>query len=110
MVPKDFSTRSRDDRKEFDVIRTECFKQTETEKEEQEKENIRIRQWIILQKLIEKKIIIPENITKERMLIVMDWLDAKQFLWEDLEWYIDNQLKLLWTLENVMNNLVLTYL
>jgi len=38
MVQKDFSTRSRDDRKEFDVIRTECFKQTETEKEEQDKQ------------------------------------------------------------------------
>jgi hypothetical protein len=52
----------------------------------------------------------PSNITKERMLTVMKWLNANQFLWEDLSWYIDKQLELFWSLEKVMDNLVLTYL
>ncbi len=110
MIPQDFSKRSRDDRKEFESIREKCFEQTEEERLQVEIENERRRKEIILQRITAKWITMPSNITKERMLTVMKWLNANQFLWEDLSWYIDKQLELFWSLEKVMDNLVLTYL
>ena len=110
MTPKDFSARTRAQWLEFQSIKDNAFLPTEEENEQQRVEQEEARKKVIIQKMLARWIEKPNPIKKEWMLQVMDWLDAKQFLWEDIEWYIDNQLKLHWTLENVMDNLVLTYL
>lgn len=110
MTPQDFSPRTRAQWLEFQSIKDNAFLPTDKEIEQQRIEQEEARKQIILQKMAARWIIKPSPITKERMLQVMEWLDAKQFLGDDLEWYLDNQLELHWTLEKVMDNLVLAYL
>ncbi len=110
MKPQDFQWRTRQQRQEFDAIKIKSFEPTPEEILQQEKEQENLKQEQINFKLSTRWIVKPDVITKEWMLKVMDWLDAKQFLWEDLDWYLNNQLELHWTLEKVMDNLVLTYL
>lgn len=110
MIPQDFAWRTRKQWNEFDSIKRQCFEPTPEEIEQEATAQEFFRQQMILQKFSARWITIPETITKEWILDVMDWLDAKQFLGEDLNWYIDNQLEMLWSLEKVIDNLVLTYL
>lgn len=110
MIPNDFISRTREQRQEFENIKNNAFVPTEEEKAKQFVEQEKAKQQLILDRVSARGITIPAPVTKERMLAVMNWLWAQQFLGEDLEWYIEKQLELLWTLENVMDNLVLTYL
>ena len=52
----------------------------------------------------------PEIITKEFVLWLLEKLDAKQFVWEDLGKWIDNQIELFWSLELAFDDLVTRYL
>ena len=110
MTPQDFLWRTRQQRQEFDLIRSKSFELTQEELLQQEIEQENIKQEQISLKLSNRWIVKPSPIKKEWMLQVMEWLDAKQFLGDDLELYLDNQLELHWTLERVMDNLVLAYL
>lgn len=110
MTPQDFQWWTRQQWQEFDAIRQQTFELTQEELLQKEIEQENMRQEQIYLKLSSRWIEKPNPIKKEWMLQVMEWLNARQFLGDDLELYLNNQLELHWTLEKVMDNLVLAYL
>lgn len=106
----DYTTRTRKDWNDFDIARTKAFQYTEQELLEQEQERIIKEKKLIYDKLIERWIQLPTDISKERVLWALQMLNAKQYIWDDLEWWLEWQIELHWDLSNAIDNLVLTYL
>ncbi len=110
MLPSDFSSWTRDDWKLFEEIKEIALRPTELELKQIEIENENVKQLLIESKIKAVWISKPETLTKEWMLAMMESLDARKLLWEDLEKYLEWQVELYGSLEAVFEFLVLTYL
>lgn len=101
-----FKTFTREDFKNLDKIRNDIFAPTqeeiETEKVKQEAE----KQKIIQEKLLKYGITPPIPFSKEFMLSFLNLLDAKRFIGSDYDVFIEEHIKIYWTVEKAFYNLV----
>jgi hypothetical protein len=101
-----FSTFTREDWIEFDRLKWLAFQPTQEELEEQAKQQEEQKQLVITNKLQAIWITRPEVITKEFVLQLLEIINAKEFVWADLDLWIENQINLYWDLETAFNDLV----
>ena len=101
-----FQTFTREDFKNLDKVRTDIFAATQEEieaqkiKEEQEKMNT-------IQEILKKNNITPPIIfSHEFMLWFLAKIDAKKFIGDDYNKFIDDNIVLHWTMEKAFYNLV----
>jgi len=105
-----FSTFTKDNWIEFDRIKNLTFQPSQEELEEQIKQQKEYKQNLINSKLKTLWIERQEIITIEFALWLLEIINAKQFVWADLEWWLKNQIILFWDLETAFNELILRYL
>lgn len=105
-----FSTFTKEDWIEFDRIKSLAFQPTEEELEAQRIEQEQNRLNTINYKLSNLWITRPEIITKEFVIWLLTQLNAEQFIWDDFETWVDNQVLLFWDIETAFNDLVIRYL
>lgn len=110
MTPKDFSKRTREDWREFDAIRQAVFTQTPKEIAEEEEQQKNTRLQIVSDKLATIWMSVPQNLTKTRIVTFMNNINAKQWVWEDMQKYLQGQLELHGSYKKLIEYLVLTYL
>lgn len=106
----DYTTRTRQDWIDFDNARSEAFKPTAQEIQQQEDFEAQQKRELIDQKLESRWIVLPSTISKKWMLWALEWLNAKSFVWDDVEWRLDWQIELYWNIEDALDSLVITYL
>lgn len=106
----DYTTRTRQDWIDFDNARSKVFEPTQEEIEVQEQQIEIQRRQIIDDKLLSRWIVLPSPLTKQWMLLALAWLNAKSFVWDDVEWRLDWQIELYWDIKSALDNLVITYL
>ena len=106
----DYTTRTRADRLAFDEAKRLAFQPTEQEIAEQKAKQEQDRKDMIKQKLQAVGAERPTKITKPRALQFLVMLDARQYIWDDLEKRIDDQIELFWDLEKAFDDLILRYL
>ena len=105
-----FSTFTREDWDEFDRIKNLPFQPTEEELEAQRLEQEQARINMINSKLTNLWITRPEVITKEFVIWLLTQLKAEQFIWDDFDWWIENQILLFGDIEKAFNDLVIRFL
>lgn len=105
-----FSTFTREDWQEFDRIKNLPFQPTEEELEAQKLEQEQNRMNTINSKLANIWITRPELITKEFVIWLLTQLNAEQFIWNDFDLWVDNQILLFWDLETAFDDLVIRFL
>lgn len=105
-----FSTFTKEDWIEFDKIKSKAFEPTLEEKEAQRLEQEQNRINTINSKLANLWITRPEVITKEFVIWLLTSLNAEQFIWDDFNKWIENQISLFGDLETSFDDLVLRYL
>lgn len=105
-----FSTFTREDWQNFDNIRNIAFQPTQAEIDLQVQEQEQARINTINSKLTNLWIVRPQVITKEFVLWLLASMKAEQFIWEDFNGWIDNQIKLFWNLETAFDDLVIRFL
>lgn len=108
--PTNFSWRTRKQRQEFDSIKQAVLTQTPEEIAAEEEEEIATRLKIVSDKLATIWMSVPQNLTKTRVVTFMNNINAKQWVWGDIQKYLQWQLELHWSYKKVIEYLVLTYL
>lgn len=106
----DYTTRTRQEWIDFDKARSKAFEPTQEEIDQQALEQEQARKQLIDSKLSSRWIIIPDILSKQWMLVALEWLNAKSFVWDDVEWWLDWQIELYWDIRSALDNLVITYL
>ena len=106
----DFTTWTREDFTNFDTQRQLVMQPTPEEIAIQQALIEANNLAIITSKLSALWITKPDIITKEFVLWFLEAINAKQFVWEDLSGWVDNQIILFWDLETAFNELVIRYL
>ena len=110
MTPQDFATRTREDRQQFDSIRETAFIQKAQEIADHEAQTQATRLQVVTNKLATIWMSVPEKLTKAWVVTFMTNINAKQWVWEDIQRYLQWQLELHWSYKKVIEYLVLTYL
>ena len=105
-----FSTFTKEDWQEFDRIKNLPLQPTTEELEAQRLEQEQNRINMINSKLTNLWITRPEVITKEFVIWLLTQLKAEQFIWDDFDWWVDNQILLFWDIETAFNDLVIRFL
>ena len=105
-----FSQFTREDWQEFDRLKQLAFQPTLEEIEKQKEEQEKQKQSLVNSKLKAIWIERPEVITKEFVLELLEMLNAKQWIWDDYNKFIDNQIILFWDLDTAFENLIITNL
>lgn len=105
-----FSTFTREDWQEFDRIKSIAFQQKEEELEAQRLEQEQNILNTINSKLNNLWITRPETITKEFIIWLLTSLNAQQFIWDDFDWWIEDQILLFGDLETAFDDLVIRFL
>lgn len=105
-----FSTFTREDWQEFDRIKNLPFQPTEEELETQRLEQEQARLDAINSKLSNLWITRPEIITKEFIIWLLTSLNAQQFIWDDFDWWIENQILLFGDIETAFDDLIIRFL
>ena len=105
-----FSQFTREDWNKFDKIKSLAFQPTQEELEEQARQQEEYRQSVITSKLQAIWIERPKTVTKEFVLYLLQWINAQQFVWDNLEEWIESQVILFWDIETAFNELVIRYL
>lgn len=95
---------------EFDRLKSKAFEPTLEEIETQRLEQEQAKIELIKTKLANLWITRPEVITKEYVIWLLTQLKAEQFIWDDFDKWIENQISLFGNLETAFDDLVLRYL
>lgn len=106
----DFSTWTKEDFLAMEARREEVFALTTEEilaSENQYKEKVKLA---VTDKLANIWVTYPKVIDKSYVIEFLDNINAKQFVWADLEWWVDNQIYLFGDIESAFNDLVFRYL
>ena len=105
----DFTNWTRQDFIDFDNRRIEVFSPTPDEIAQRDYDNKQKKDAIVKQKL--------ENIwywnlekTKEAVVPFLYAINAQQFVWADIEKWVDNQILLYWDIETAFNEIIYNYL
>ena len=107
----DFSTWTRADFIAFDARRQEVFQPTPEELEQQRMDQEAQMHDIVTEKLALVGVQLTEPITKEFVLVLLDTINAKQFIGENVEQWVDNQIELFdGDIDKAFRQLVLQYL
>lgn len=101
---------TKEDWQEFDRLKNLVFQPTQEEIEKQKEEQEKQKQSLINSKLKAIWIEKPETITREIVLNLLEKLNAKQWIWDDYNKFIDNQIVLFWDLNTAFENLLINNL
>ena len=101
-----FSEFTKEDWIEFDRIKSLPFQPTQEELEEQARQQEEQKQLVITSKLQAIWIERPEVITQEFVLQLLEAINAREFVWADLDKWINSQIELFWDIETAFNDLV----
>lgn len=105
----DFTTWTRQDFIDFDNRRAEVFTPTTEELAQIEAENKQKKEAIVKQKLERIGYWSLEK-TKEAVIPFLYAINAQQFIWADVEKWVDNQILLYWDTETAFNEIIYNYL
>ena len=107
----DFTTWTKADFIAFDARRQEVFQPTPEELEQQRVEQEAQIHDIVTEKLARIGVQLTEPITKEFVFALLDTINAKQFIGENVEQWVDNQIELFdGDINKAFRQLVLQYL
>lgn len=106
----DYTKRTRKDWIDFDNAKIKAFLPTEQEKEQEALRIKEERENILNEKITKLWIQRPNKITKERALVFLQNINAKEFIWEDLVWRLENQEEVFWSFDKAFDDLVIKYL
>lgn len=106
----DYTTRTRQDWLNFEQARSKAFEPTSEELEQERIVQEEARRQDINDRLSSRWIVVPSPLTKQWMLAALSWLNAKAFVWKDVELRLDWQIEYYWSIESALDNLVITYL
>ena len=101
-----FETFTREDFKNLDKIRGDIFAPTQGEIEEENIRKEEEKMEVVRIKLAKYNITPPVPFTREFMLWFLDIINAKAFIWDNYEKFIDDNTIIYWTMEKAFNNLV----
>ena len=97
---------TKEDWNEFDRLKSLAFQPTQEELEEQARQQEKQKQLVITSKLQAIWIERPEVITKEFVLQLLETINAREFVWADLDWWVEKQCLLFGDIETAFNDLV----
>ena len=107
----DFTTWTKADFIAFDARRQEVFQPTPEELEQQRAEHDTQIHNIVTEKLAHVGVQLIEPITKEFVFVLLDTINAKQFIGENVEQWVDNQIELFdGDINEAFRQIVLQYL
>ena len=107
----DFTTWTREDFLAFDARRQEVFTPTPEELEQQRLDHEQYMNDLVEQKLLAVGITLTEPITREFALQLLELINARQFIGEDLDKWVDSQIELFdGDLDKAFKQLVVNYL
>lgn len=90
----------------FDSMRINKFKPDESEVTLQAESLNKQKMESVKQKLIRIWFIYPDVLTKEFVLQFLTAINAGEFVWEDLNWWVDAQIELFGSLDTAFIELV----
>lgn len=110
MLDINLSQWTRQDFIDFENRKNEVFQPTIEEQELERLAQIENNKQIIISKLANIGVIRPDIITKDFVLELLTWINAEQYIWNNFDTWIDNQVILFWDLDTAFNELVIRYL
>lgn len=101
-----FATFTKEDWKAFDNIRALAFQPTQEEIEAEKQKQAELKKATIQAKLKALWVTRPQVITKEYVLWLLNMINAKQWIWEDIDTWFSNQITIFWDIETAFDELV----
>ena len=107
---QEFANFTREDWNAYESFKAKAFEPTQEELETQRLEQENNKKLVIETKLKALWITRPQIVTKEFVLWLLNIINAKEFVWNDVEKWVLNQIEVFWDLETAFDDLVYTRL
>lgn len=106
----DYTKRTRQDWINFEKAKAKAFEPTQEEIENERIKQENKRKLLPEEKIKNLWINRPEKITKEWAIWFLNAIDAKQYIWDDIDWWIETQEIVFWSIDKAFDDLVIRYL
>lgn len=106
----DYKTRTRQDRIDFNNAKQKAFEPTIEEIKQEEERQKNAVEESINERITAIWVNVPSEVTKERLISVVNEYNVQQYIWDDVESWIDSQIELHGSAKWAFRYSVLSYL